>query len=160
MPALPSPPVAASPPRRRSASSRPRERLLLVAGPLALLLSACGSAGGDASSAPTAGEYGDSNSPQGSSAPPAGDPAAGASPTVTYRVADYTFPALTVAPGTRVQVVDGDDESHTVTAEDGSFDTGSFNPDTPGRFTAPTKPGTYRITCTIHPSMHGEIVVR
>lgn len=47
-----------------------------------------------------------------------------------------------------------------MTAEDGTFDTGSFDPAHPGSFTEPSRPGTYRITCKVHPSMHGEIVIR
>lgn len=70
------------------------------------------------------------------------------------------FPALTVAPGARVSVTNGDDEPHTVTATDGAFDTGPFDASSPGAFTAPSTPGTYAITCTVHPSMHGTVVVR
>ena len=77
-----------------------------------------------------------------------------------YVVKDYTFPPLTAAPAQTVRVVDGDDEPHTLTAEDGSFDTGSFDKSQPGTFTAPAKPGTYKIVCKIHPSMHGTLTVR
>ena len=77
-----------------------------------------------------------------------------------YEVSKYAFPSLTVAPGTTVRVSDGDDEPHTVTADDGSFDTGSFEKTHPGTFTAPRKPGRYAISCKVHPSMHGTIVVR
>lgn len=79
---------------------------------------------------------------------------------VTYRVARFQFPALTVSPGATLRIVDGDSEPHTVTAVDGSFDSGSFRPDSPATLTAPTEPGTYKITCTVHPGMEGEIVVR
>ena len=90
----------------------------------------------------------------------AGEATLTASPTVTYAVSGYTFPALTVAAGARVAVTDGDDEPHTVTADDGSFDSGSFDAANPGSFTAPSKPGRYAITCSVHPSMHGTVVVR
>jgi plastocyanin len=146
-----------------TAPVRPRRvgRRLLAAVPLALLLTACGAADPGSSSAPAADGYGGSSADQGSATPPAdgtsNDTTDGA---VTYRVAQYTFPELTVAPGTSVRVVNEDDEPHTVTAEDGSFDTGAFDSDDAGMFTAPPRPGTYRITCTVHPSMHGEIVVR
>jgi plastocyanin len=102
----------------------------------ALLIAGCGS---DASSVPPA------------ASTPAGD---------GYLVEDYTFTPLTVAPGQQVRVLDGDDEPHTVTAEDGSFDTGSFDKAEPGTFTAPTKPGTYEFFCKIHPSMQGTLTVR
>lgn len=77
-----------------------------------------------------------------------------------YLVKDYTFTPITVSPGQVVRVLDGDDEPHTVTAEDGSFDTGSFDKSEPGTFTAPSKPGTYKFLCSIHPSMHGTLIVR
>lgn len=77
-----------------------------------------------------------------------------------YVVKDYMFPPLTVAPGQRVRVADGDDEPHTLTAADGSFDTGPFDKSDPGTFTAPSKPGTYEVVCKIHPSMRGTLTVR
>ncbi|MFC3688892.1 hypothetical protein [Aquipuribacter hungaricus] len=79
---------------------------------------------------------------------------------VSYVVEGFAFAPLTVAPGQVVDVVDGDAEPHTVTAVDGSFDTGSFDAAEPGRFTAPTTPGTYDFTCTVHPSMTGTLTVR
>lgn len=90
-----------------------------------------------------------------------GTPAA-AAPVVEdgYLVKDYTFTPITVSPAQVVRVLDGDDEPHTVTAEDGSFDTGSFDKNEPGTFTAPTRPGTYKFICSIHPSMHGTLTVR
>ncbi len=77
-----------------------------------------------------------------------------------YLVQDYTFTPLTVSHGQVVRVLDRDDEPHTLTAEDGSFDTGSFDKTDPGTFTAPTKPGTYAFVCEIHPSMRGTLTVR
>lgn len=104
----------------------------------ALLLAGCGSSGST----------------------PSTQPAAPLAASDAYVVEQYTFQPLTVAPGETVRVVDGDDEPHTVTAEDGSFDTGSFDKSEPGSFTAPTEPGTYKILCKIHPSMHGTLTVR
>jgi len=85
---------------------------------------------------------------------------AASTPDDGYLVQDYTFAPLTASPGQVVRVLDGDDEPHTLTAEDGSFDTGSFDKTEPGTFTAPTKPGTYAFVCSIHPSMHGTLTVR
>ncbi len=159
----PSPQLAG--PGLADAGPRRSGRRTLTAVPLALLLSACGSSD-PGSPAPLASEdgHGSAAAPSGGAPAPAGASPGSAAGTangvVTYRVAQYTFPALTVAPGSRVRVVGGDDEPHTVTAENGSFDTGAFDRDRPGLFTAPAKPGTYRITCTVHPSMHGQIVVR
>lgn len=91
-----------------------------------------------------------------SSAQPAASPA----PDDGYVVQNYTFPPLTATPGESVQVRNGDDEPHTLTATDGSFDTGTFDQSEPGIFSAPTMPGSYDITCQIHPSMRGTLTVR
>lgn len=91
---------------------------------------------------------------------PAAEPATSSAPADGYVVKDYTFAPLTVAPGETVRVLDGDDEPHTLTAVDRSFDTGSFDKSEPGAFTAPNKPGTYDIFCEIHPSMRGTLTVR
>lgn len=47
-----------------------------------------------------------------------------------------------------------------MTADAGGFSTVSFDVTSAGQFTAPSTPGTYKIHCRIHPSMHGIIVVR
>ena len=158
MTALASAPAA----RRREPRCGWYRRPVLVAVPLVLLLSACGTADENTSTSPRPADgYGDSSAAQsGNASPDASSTGGGGGGTVIYRVVKYTFADLAVAPGTRVDVINEDDEPHTVTAEDGSFDTGAFDGDDPGAFTAPTKPGTYRITCTVHPSMHGQITVR
>ncbi len=78
----------------------------------------------------------------------------------SFTIQGYRFPALTAAPGATITLVDGDDEPHTVTAADGSFDTGSFDGSAPAMLVAPTTPGTYPIHCTVHPSMSGTLTVR
>ncbi len=80
--------------------------------------------------------------------------------TPVRRTGDGTRRPRAADPVTTLRIVDADSEPHIVTAVDGSFDSGSFDPDSPAKLTAPAKPGTYKITCTIHPSMEGEIVVQ
>ena len=113
----------------------------VAAAAAALLLSGCGASDASRSS-------------------PSAQPAAPSATGEGYLVKDYTFTPLTAAPGQTVRVLDGDDEPHTVTAEDGSFDTGPCDKTDPGSFTAPTAPGTYKIICRVHPSMHGTLTVR
>ncbi len=60
-------------------------------------------------------------------------------------------------PGQKITIADGDDEPHTVTADDAGFDTGSFDGSAPGSLVAPTTPGVYPVHCTVHPSMHGTL---
>ena len=76
-----------------------------------------------------------------------------------FTVKAYKFPAFTASPGQKLTLVDGDSEPHSVTADDGSFDSGSFDNTAPGSLVAPTKPGTYAVHCTVHPSMHGTLTV-
>lgn len=91
--------------------------------------------------------------------PPASVPGGAAAP-VAISIADFSFgQPRTVAVGAVVQVSNADAEAHTLTAEDGTFDTGSVDEGTVVAFTAPTVPGTYSFYCDIHPSMTGSLVV-
>jgi plastocyanin len=64
-----------------------------------------------------------------------------------------------VAPGAKVTVTNKDSVEHTVTADSA----GGFDVDVPAgatvTFTAPTTPGSFAYHCTIHPFMHGKLVV-
>jgi plastocyanin len=87
--------------------------------------------------------------------------AAGASaPTATCHIRYFAYvPAkLSVARGTVVRFVNDDDEAHTVTATDRSFDSGGLDTGDAWthRFTAA---GTERYFCTLHPYMRGSVVV-
>jgi len=92
-----------------------------------------------------------------STAASAGGPQVGS--TTQIEISGFAFAATPVAPGSIVTVANRDGESHTVTASDGDFDSGQIPSGKAVAFVAPTKPGTYQIVCTIHPSMHGELVV-
>jgi plastocyanin len=78
----------------------------------------------------------------------------------TITIAGFAFgQPLTVAPGATVEVVNSDAAPHNVTAADGSFETPDLAQDETATFTAPTEPGTYEFTCTLHPEMTGSLVV-
>ena len=72
----------------------------------------------------------------------------------------FAFAPLTliVKPGTSVTWTNRDEEPHTVAATDGSFHS-------PGMGTGATfshtfsAPGTFDYVCSIHPMMHGSVVV-
>jgi len=87
-----------------------------------------------------------------------------ASPTTpdTIVIKNFAFvPAsLTVAPGTKVTVINQDQAPHTVTADDKSFDTGTIVGGQRGDITAPTRPGHYPYLCTIHQYMTGTLIVQ
>jgi plastocyanin len=74
-------------------------------------------------------------------------------------VQNYVFPAITTTTGAQLRFVNRDDESHTVTADDGSFKVGPFDNKTPVVLVAPSTPGSFAFHCEIHPTMHGTLVV-
>ena len=81
-------------------------------------------------------------------------------PAGAIAIADFDFGTpITVAPGSVVTVTNGDGVAHTLTADGGLFDTGSFAGGTNATFTAPGQPGTYTFFCQIHPSMRGTLAV-
>jgi plastocyanin len=82
-------------------------------------------------------------------------PTAGAQgKTMTLSIKNFAFnpPNATVAPGTTVTWVNDDQVPHTVTANDGAFDSGTLQPGQSYSF-AFDKPGTYAYHCNIHPYM-------
>ncbi|MFD7867450.1 cupredoxin domain-containing protein [Streptomyces sp. NPDC057682] len=111
----------------------------------ATVLAGCSGGGGGASPSAT------------SSATPSADGGA------MITIEDFAFrpAASSVAPGSRVTVINKDATVHTVTATDGtSFDTGEVKPGQKVTFTAPSRPGAYPYICTIHPTMRGTLTVR
>jgi plastocyanin len=66
--------------------------------------------------------------------------------------------ALEIAAGTTVTWTNNDGPSHTVTADDGSFDSGTMANGASFSFTFDT-PGTFTYHCAIHPNMTATIVV-
>lgn len=68
--------------------------------------------------------------------------------------------SLTVTRGTRITVGNHDVTAHTATADKGSsFDTGDIDPNSSATITL-SRPGTYKYHCSIHPFMHGTLVVK
>jgi len=67
---------------------------------------------------------------------------------------------VTVVIGVNNTVIwtNNDNEPHTVTATDGSFDSGNMSPGATFTYTF-TKPGIYTYICTYHPWMHGYVTV-
>jgi plastocyanin len=83
---------------------------------------------------------------------PAGDP--------SDTIADYSFtPAtLTIHVGDTVTWTNNGPAPHTATANNGSFNTGTLQKGQSASHTF-TQAGTYAYICTIHPFMHGTVVV-
>lgn len=76
------------------------------------------------------------------------------------QITDSTFsPAtLTIQVGDTVTWRNADDRPHTVTANDGAFDSGNLDEGVDFSFTF-TAPGTYTYRCDYHPEMRATIVV-
>lgn len=142
-----------------------RRRAAVVVALLIGLLAGCGTM------APSAGPS--SPVPSSPAPAPAAGSATGVAPSssdvavpspVTARtvvIRDYLFvPAVVSVPAGATVLVDNQDGSnHTLTAVDGSFDTGNIPGHAQGMFTAPSKPGSYPYKCAIHPFMKGTLTV-
>ena len=81
---------------------------------------------------------------------------------VTIEIKNFTYmpTPLTVAPGTKITVINQDRAPHTVTADDKSFDSGTISGGQRGEVTAPSKPGSHSYICTIHQYMKGTLIVQ
>ena len=76
-------------------------------------------------------------------------------------ILDYSFsPAtITVHVGDTITWTNQGKQPHTATASDGSFDTGTLHTGQSGSHVF-TKAGTFSYICSIHPFMHGTVVVQ
>jgi plastocyanin len=88
--------------------------------------------------------------------------AAAASPAdaTTVAIANLAFdPAqISVQPGATVAWTNGDSVPHTVTAVDGAFDSGIFDPGANFTWTF-DQPGSFDYACQLHPQMQGTVTV-
>jgi len=76
------------------------------------------------------------------------------------RIADFAFSPeqVEVDAGTELTWTNDDPAAHTVTADDGTFDSGTLDPGAEFAF-AIDEPGTYRYACLIHPAMRATVRV-
>jgi plastocyanin len=117
---------------------------------LVLVAAACGS--GDDSDTATAGNS-DTTTTTATAEKAGGDEAY-----IEIKGFQFTVPK-SVAAGAKVEIRNVDSATHTVTADDGSFDSKEISGGEEGSITAPSTPGTYMFHCNIHPSMKAELVV-
>jgi plastocyanin len=97
--------------------------------------------------------------PAAATSAPADQNAAGG--TQEVKIANFAFdPAtITVSIGTTVKWTNQDADDHTITADDGSFDSGQMAQGASFSFTF-SKAGTFTYKCANHPSMLGKVVVQ
>lgn len=79
--------------------------------------------------------------------------------TVSIANMAYTPATITVSAGTKITWMNNDNMTHTVTADDESFDSGNIAPGSSFSRTFSVK-GTFSYHCTIHPNMLGKVVVQ
>lgn len=79
---------------------------------------------------------------------------------VQIAISGFAFkpPTITVATGTTIVWTNQDATSHTATAAEGAFRTGTIGPDASSEVVM-GGPGVYRYFCSIHPEMKGTITV-
>jgi plastocyanin len=138
---------------------RPDRRwsVAVTAGAGMIMLAACGGTGPAGSASPggtPAGSMPGMHMPK-ATAQPGKAVAANA---VAIKNFAFAPAAVTVRVGTTVTWTNTDEEPHTVSATSGPFHSGTLNTGGTYRYTF-TKPGQYRYLCTIHPFMHGTVVV-
>jgi plastocyanin len=112
---------------------------------MALILTACGGGGNQPAAAPNAA--------------PAVQNAGGSTQEVKIVNFSFTPATLTVSAGTTVKWTNQDSAAHTVTANDGSFDSGQMAQGATFSFTF-SKAGTFSYKCGNHPTMLGKVIVQ
>ncbi len=147
--------------------TRPASRLLALLAAMTVSLAACAGGGADPteqpSRVPTATATPSATAAASESAAPTDDAGAGAE--VLLGDMSYSPGELTVSAGTTVTFTNGSSLPHTVThgtggrpAADAAFDK-SVSPDGGTVEITFDEPGTYDITCKLHPTMQMRVVV-
>lgn len=124
-------------------------RLLVVTAALGLGLAACGSYSSTPSSG-TVNGYGAGASPSAS--------ASAATGSSTLTIQGFAFGAISVKAGSTVTVKNLDAVEHTVHVHGTTIDL-HVSPSGTDSFVAPSKAGTYQLTCDFHHAMTGTLTV-
>jgi plastocyanin len=72
--------------------------------------------------------------------------------TAQITIKDFSFTVQSVPAGSTVTVKNDGPSTHTVTADNGEFNTDNISSGDTKTFTAPSKPGNYAFHCNIHPT--------
>ena len=95
----------------------------------------------------------------GSSSKSAGSNSGSGSGSGTITIEGFTFSTASVSAGATVTVKNNSSSQHTVTQDTGGGFNVTVDPGKSATFTAPSKAGTYKFHCNIHPFMHGTLTV-
>lgn len=77
----------------------------------------------------------------------------------TVEAVDFEFTSTSVAAGSEVTFKNAGEAPHTMTADDGAFDSGTVDGGASATVTAPAEPGDYPFHCEIHPNMTATLTV-
>lgn len=139
---------------------RPLRPLLAIAAAVLLMAAACGSddyksGTSDTTAAPSGDQSGD-----GYGSGDKGGTDGSSSDEYTVVAMDFSLTDLTVGPGEEFTLDNQGDSTHTLTADDGEFDSGEVDAGSQSdALTAPDEPGTYTFHCEIHDSMTATLTV-
>jgi plastocyanin len=139
-----------------------RSALLVAVAILALGAVGCGSSGGKSSSgaSTTASSATSGNSTRTTTGGTSSTPVAAGNQTIAIQNFKFNPDPLTVKSGTKVTVAILDDNvPHSVTADDGAFDTGIFMKSTGPKTITLSRTGTFKYHCQVHSFMTGTIDV-
>jgi len=133
----------------------PRLGAVVAAATMIVALGACSSS--KKASVSTTGTT--TTAPSGASATTATTGAASSAATTTIDIHEFMYQPnpVHVKAGATITVTNQDGTDHSLTADNGSFDTGVFS--SGSKTITITKPGTYTFHCQIHNFMKGTIVV-
>jgi plastocyanin len=139
-----------------SSRTVPRPVLAIAALVTVLALAACGSSGSGASTASAAAS---AAAPSAEASAGGSAAAGGGGDAVTIQGFAFGPASLSVAAGSSVTWTNADSTGHTVTADDGSFDSKTIASGSTFTQAFPTA-GTFAYHCSIHPNMKGTIEVK
>ena len=141
--------------------SLPRSTLLVLVAVLAVGAVGCGSSGTKSPGATTTVTSASSgNSARTTAGGTSTTPAAAGSQTIAIQNFKFSPEPLTVKSGTKVTIAILDDNiPHSVTADDGDFDTGIFMKSSGPKTIALSRTGTFKYHCQVHSFMKGTIDV-
>jgi plastocyanin len=130
---------------------------LLVAG--AMIAAGCGGSGGDGGSSGASGTTSPASGSPDTSAP-AATSGGNSSSAEAAKIEGFAFQpdSIQVSAGQKITWTNSDSTAHTVTADDGSFDSGSLADGKSFSFTF-AKAGTFKYHCSLHSSMLGTVDV-
>ena len=129
---------------------------------LLLTLAACGGSAPAANAPTTAPTVAPTEAPTATpTTAPTAAPTTAPSNGNSISIANFAFApnSLTVKVGTKVTWTNNDSVAHTVTENNGAFNSGDLAPGSSYSFTF-SKAGTYSYHCSIHPSMTATITVQ